>query len=40
MQLVWFAVVPIVALIGLLLGAGLGWTWAGSREWARGIGGV
>ena len=40
MELVWFAVVPIVALLALLVGVGLGWTWAGSRKWARGIGGV
>jgi IPT/TIG domain len=36
----WFGVVPLVALISLVIGIGLGWTRATSRRWARGIAGV
>jgi hypothetical protein len=40
MQLVWFAVIPVLVGTGILVGMGLGVFAPGARDWARGLGGV
>lgn len=40
MELVWFGIVPAVALIGIIVGVGLGWNRATWRDWVRDMGGV